>query len=81
MANNVVDPDPGSGALTPGSRIRDGKKSENGSGDEHPRSFPESLDIVFWVKILLIRIRNLFDPDPGFRDLGRKNSHPGTQHC
>ncbi len=68
--------DSGSGAfLTPGSGI--GKKSGSGSGMNNPDHISESLETIFWVKILLF-----FDEDPGsgmekkirFRDPGRKNS-------
>jgi hypothetical protein len=49
---------PGSGAfLTPGSGIRDGKKS----GSEIQEEYPRSLETVFWVK-------NLFDPGSGILD-------------
>jgi hypothetical protein len=53
---SVADPDPASGAfLTPGTRI--GKKSGSGSGMENPDHISESLETVFWVKILM-RIRD-----------------------
>ncbi len=49
--------DPGSCAfLTPGSGM--GKKSESGSGMNNPNHISESLETIFWVKILRIR-------DPG----------------
>jgi hypothetical protein len=46
---SVADPDPGSGVfLSPGSGIRDGKKS--GSGMNILDSFSKSLETVFRVK-------------------------------
>jgi hypothetical protein len=49
--------DPGSGAfLTPGSGM--GKKS--GSGMNNPDHISESLETIFWVKIL-----KFFNEDPG----------------
>ncbi len=65
--SSVADPDPGLGAfLTPGSRIRDGRKSAYGSGirDEHLGSYFLELRnhcfAFFGVKIL-----KFFDEDPG----------------
>jgi hypothetical protein len=60
--------DPGSGAfLTPRSGmlkikiwIREGKKSRFVSGMNIPDHISESLETIFWVKIL-----KLFDADPG----------------
>jgi hypothetical protein len=66
----------------PGSRM--GKKSRFGSGSgmnilDH---ISESLEPIFWVKILWCRsgsgIRNLFDPESVMRD--RKNSDPGSRN-
>jgi hypothetical protein len=77
MANvfsSVADPDPGLGAfLTPGSGIRDGRKSASGSGirDGQPGSyfleFRNHFFAFFGVKIL-----KFFDEDPGsgIRDPG-----------
>ncbi len=63
------DPDPGSGAfLTPGSGM--GKKSRSGSGMNIPDQISESLETIFWLKIL-----KFFDADPGIfitSDPGRK---------
>ncbi len=95
---SVADPDPGLGTfLTPGSGIRDGRKSASGSGirDEQPGSYFLELRnhfcLLFWgLKYLnsLMRIR-----DPGWRQFGSgirdgKMSDPGsginipdTQHC
>ncbi len=51
--------DPGSGAfLTPGSGM--GKKSGPGSGMSNQDHISESLETVFWVKIL-----KFFDAEPG----------------
>jgi hypothetical protein len=44
--------------LTPGSGI--GKKSGSGSGMNNPNHIFESLETIFWFKIL-----KLFDADPG----------------
>jgi hypothetical protein len=87
--------DPGLGAfLTPGSGIRNGRKSASGSGirDEQPGSyfleFRNHLFAFFGVKIL-----KFFDEDPGsgmetvrIRDPGWKNVRsginiPDPQHC
>jgi hypothetical protein len=65
--SSVADPDPGLGAfLTPGSGIRDGRKSASGSGirDEQPGSYflerRKHFFAFFGVKIL-----KFFDEDPG----------------
>jgi hypothetical protein len=52
-----------------------GKKS--GSGMNNPDRISESLETIFWVKIL-----KFFDADPGWRKFGSwirdgKNSDPG----
>ncbi len=40
ISGSVADPDPGLGTfLTPGSGIRDGRKSASGSGNEQPGSY------------------------------------------
>ncbi len=56
-----------------------GKKSRSGSGMDMPDHISESLETIFWAKIL-----KFFDgdPDPGYEifftlDPGRKNSDPG----
>jgi hypothetical protein len=41
-----------------------GKKSGSGSGMNNPYHISESLDRVFWVKIL-----KFFDADPGWKNL------------
>jgi hypothetical protein len=46
--------------LTPGSGIREGQKSESGSGMNNPDHISESLETIFWAKIL-----KFFDADPG----------------
>jgi hypothetical protein len=81
-----MDPDPGSGAfLTPGSGIREDRKSASGAGirDEQPGSyFPELKNHFLGLKYLnsLTRIR-----DPGWRQLGSgmeksriRDKHPGS---
>ncbi len=47
-----------------------GKKSGSVSGMNRPYHISESLERIFWVKIL-----KFFDADPGIRD--GKNSDPG----
>jgi hypothetical protein len=48
---SVADPDPGSGAfLTPGSGM--GKNSGSGSGMNNLDHISESLETIFWFKIL-----------------------------
>ncbi len=60
----VADPDPGSGAfLTPGSWM--GEKSDSGSGMNNPNHISESLETIFWVKIL-----KFFHADPGWKKIG-----------
>ncbi len=83
--------DPGLGAfLTPGSGIRDGRKSASGSGirDEQPGSYFLSLETIFMLFLGL----KYFDEDPGsgmetvrIRDPGWKkvgsgirDKHPGS---
>jgi hypothetical protein len=64
---SVVDPDPGLGAfLTPGSGIRDGRKSASGSGirDEQPGSYFLELRNHFFA-FLGVKILKFFDEDPG----------------
>ncbi len=75
--------DPGSGAfliLTPGSGI--GKKSGSGSGMNNPNLISESLETIFWVKILKswMRIRARKNTDTGWKKFGSgiKNKHPGS---
>jgi hypothetical protein len=86
---SVADPDPGLGAfLTPGSGIRDGRKSASGSGiqDEQPGSYFLELRnhffAFFGLKYLnsLMRIRH-----PGWRQFGSgmeksriRDKHPGS---
>jgi hypothetical protein len=70
VATNVADP--GSGAfLTPVSGM--GKKS--GSGMNNPDHISESLETIFWVKIL-----KLFGADPGWKKFGSGISIPDPQH-
>jgi hypothetical protein len=61
--------------LTPGSGIS--KKLGSGSGMNNPDHISESLETIFWVKVL-----KFFDADPGsgtekIRIQDRKNSDPG----
>jgi hypothetical protein len=54
-----------------------GKKSGSRFGIKNPDHISESLETIFWVKIL-----QLFDADPGWETYGSriqdgKNSHPG----
>jgi hypothetical protein len=50
-SRSVADSDPESGAfLTPGSWIRDGKKSGSGSGMNIPIYISESLERILWVR-------------------------------
>jgi hypothetical protein len=74
LSSSVADPDPGSGM---------GKKSGFGSGMSNPDHISESLETIFWVKIL-----KFFDADPGsglekirFRDRKKnriRDKHPGS---
>ena len=85
MAASV--PDPGSGTfLTPGSGIRDGRKSASGSGirDEQPGSYFLELRNHFFA-FLGVKILKFFDEDPGsgmetvrIRDPGWKKVGPGS---
>jgi hypothetical protein len=63
--------DPGSGVLltpgsdvllTPGSGIRDGEWVQNQDPDPGPDHISESLETIFWIKIL-----KFFDEDSGSR--------------
>jgi hypothetical protein len=54
--SSVADPDPGSGM---------GKKSGSGSGMNNPDHISESLETIFWVRIL-----KFFDADPGWKKFG-----------
>jgi hypothetical protein len=54
-----------------------GKKSGSVSGMNNPDHIYESLETIFWVKIL-----KLFDEDPGWKQFGSRirdgqNSHLG----
>jgi hypothetical protein len=67
--------DPESGAfLTQGSGV--GKKIKIRIPDEHPEHISESIETIFWVKILdiysfmRIRIRTIFDPGSGMEKFG-----------
>ncbi len=81
--------DPGLGAfLTPGSGIRDGRKSASGSGirDEQPGSYFLELRNHL-VAFLGVKILKFFDEDPGsgmetvrIRDPGRKKVGSRIRH-
>jgi hypothetical protein len=61
VTGSVADPDPEFVAfLTPGFGM--GKKSRSGSGMNIPDHISESLETIFWLKIL--KFLNA-DPDPG----------------
>ncbi len=70
--------DSGSGTfLSPGSGM--GKKSGSVSGMNDQNHISESLETLFWVKILknsLMRIR-----DPGWKKFGSGINIPDPQHC
>ncbi len=72
--SSVANPDPGSVAfLTPGSGM--GKKSGSGSGMNNPDHISESLETMFWIKIL-----KFFDANPVSRmeKMRIRNKHPGS---
>jgi hypothetical protein len=79
LPGSDADPDPGVGAfLTPGSGIRDGRKSASGSGirDEQPGSYFLELRYHFFA-FLGVKILKFFDEDlgsgtrdPGWRQFG-----------
>jgi hypothetical protein len=66
---SVADPDPGSGVLRPLYPVWV-KKSRSGSRMNIPDHISESLETIFWVKML-----KFFDADP---DLGRNLFEPGS---
>ncbi len=81
--------DPGLGAsLTPGSGIRDGRKSASGSGirDEQPGSYFFELRNHFFA-FLGVKILKFFDEDPGSGIRDGDSSDPvwkkvgSLQHC
>ncbi len=94
MIDSVADPDPGLGAfLTPGSGIRDGRKSASGSGirDEQPGSYFLELRnhffAFFGVKIIIFFDENpgsgmetVRIRDPGWKKVGSwiRDKHPGS---
>jgi hypothetical protein len=72
--NSVADPDPGSGAcLTPGPGMV--KKSGFGSEMNNPDHIFESLETIFWVKIL-----KFFDADSGtgMEKIRIRDKNPGS---
>jgi hypothetical protein len=60
--------------LIPGSGIC--KKSGSKSGINNPDHISESLETIFWVKIL-----QFFDADPGWKKFGSGINIPDPQHC
>jgi hypothetical protein len=56
------------------------KKSGSGSGMNNPNHISESIETIFWLKILylnsLMRIR-----DPGWKKFGSGINIPDPQHC
>jgi hypothetical protein len=52
-----------------------GKKSGSGSGMNNPDHISETLEIIYWVKIL-----KFFDVVPGWKKFGSINI-PNSQHC
>jgi hypothetical protein len=69
---SVADPDPGSGAfLTPGTGMGNKSAPVSGSGMNSPDHISESLETIFWVKIL-----QFFDADPGYGIRDGKYSNP-----
>ncbi len=80
---SVADPDPGSGAfLTSGSGM--GKQSKSGSGMNIPHHISESLETIFWVKILQFFYADPeqgsgpFDPGYGMEKFGSGDKDPGS---
>jgi hypothetical protein len=72
--------------LTPGSGIRDGRKSASGSGirDEQTGSYFLELRNHFFA-FLGVKILKFFDEDPGWRQFGSgmeksriRDKHPGS---
>ncbi len=73
----VADPDLGSSAFyAPGSGM--GKKSGSGSGINNPDHISESLETIFWTKIL--KFFKFFDADPGWKKFGSgmRDKYPGS---
>jgi hypothetical protein len=64
-----------------------GKKSRSGSGVNIPDHISESLETIFWVKILKLFVAdadpdpvsgNLFDPGSGMEKIRIRDKHPGS---
>jgi hypothetical protein len=53
-----------------------GKKSGSGSGMKNSDHIFESLETIFWVKIL-----KLFDADQGWKKFGSGINIPDPEHC
>ncbi len=66
VRSSVADPSPVSGAfLTPGSGLR--KKSISGSGVNNPDHISESLEIIFFGGVKILKF---FEADPGWKKIG-----------
>ncbi len=73
--------DPGLGTfLTPGSGIRDGRKSTSGSGirEEQPGSYFLELRNHFFLLFWGVKILTFFDQDPGSGIRDGDSSDPGS---
>jgi hypothetical protein len=68
--------------LTPGSGIRDGRKSASGSGirDEQPGSYFLELKNHFFAFFGVKILKFFDDPDPGWKKVesGIRDKHPGS---
>jgi hypothetical protein len=53
-----------------------GKKSGSGSGMNNPDHISESLETIFWGKLL-----KFFDADPGLKKFGSGINIQDQQHC
>jgi hypothetical protein len=49
------------------------KKSGSRSGMNNPDHISESLETIFWVKIL-----KFFEADPGWKKIRIRDKHPGS---
>jgi hypothetical protein len=85
--SSIADPNPESGAfLTPGSGMGEKSRSGSESGMNILEHISESLETMFWVKILKFfdacsdpGSGNLFDP--GWKKFGSEIHIPDPQHC
>jgi hypothetical protein len=62
-----------------------GKKSRSGSGMNIPDHISESLETIFWVKIIKFSDADadpesgkLFDPESGMEKIRIRDNHPGS---